>query len=523
MESRASCIGAMSDTRPPWRWPWSIELLWLAMPLFVVAVRTLLQPISPEDYWWPLAMGELIHQGDWPDRALFLYTIPVDEPFYSQAWLSQWLMAGLARISHVANQMAHVALLLGAWALLVVGSLRRGAAPVVVGVGAALGYYMAAGGVAVRSQMFAYPIFVAFVLGLLAQAERPRRWRWFLLFGLTALWANIHGTFVFAPLLLAAATAGVFVDQWRTGELSMSTVAPWIAALVAILVACCISPGGIDNLGFLTGYVEATKGAAFVVEWQPPPVDAPQGIVFWVALLASAGWIFRCRDLTWPEAMTFALVTMVTIGSVRAILWWAVVWVLLFAPRVSRRFSARLEREEEPSMAAGTFNAVLLGVLLSVSAASLPGGPLFERVDTSMLWGHSRLETDRSDLRVFSAKNPVPLIRDVLDDDPGRIFHHQHVGSLIEWELLQRYEPSDVPRQVYVDQRLELFDVDHWREYYVVSKANAGWRDVLEKHDVKTLILHPDEQRPLIEALSETTDVELVRTKGEWRVYRMGD
>lgn len=526
MEKWASSIDAMSDRpssplRPPWRWPWSIELLWLAMPLFVVAIRTLLQPVSPEDYWWPLAMGELIWQGDWPDRALFLYTLPVDQPFYSQAWLSQWAMAGLAHVSHVANHFAHVGLLLGAWLLLVVAALRRGGVPIVVGIGAAIAHYMAAGGLAVRAQMFAYPLFVGFAVLVLDQARDHRPWRWAAMVGVAALWANVHGTFVLAPLLVGAAGAGVIVQRWRKGTLRRATLVRWGAGGVAIMAATVVCPGGIDNLLYLGGYVEATKGGAFVVEWQPPPFTAPQGIVFWGALLASIGWIGRYRDIRWPELAVFSLVTAITIGSVRAILWWGIVWVLVFTPVVSRRFAARLARDEEPSTASGIVNAGLLGAMVVAVVLALPGAPLFQKVETELLWGHPRLKTDEADLRVFSSKNPVDLVRDVLADDPGRIFHHQHVGSLIEWELLQTHAPDEVPRIVYVDQRLELFSVDRWLEYYQVSKANDGWRDVLRRHDVRTLILHPDEQRPLIDALEETPDIELTRTAGEWRVYRL--
>ncbi len=487
------------------------------MPLFVVAIRTLLQPVSPEDYWWSLAMGELIVQGDWPDRAAFLYTMPADTPFYSQAWLSQWSMATLAGVSHLANYLTHLALLLGTWTLLVLAALRRGAAPLVVGIGAALAHYMAAGGLTVRTQMFAYPIFAGFVVLLLEQTNEPKTWRWVAMFALAVLWANVHGTFVMAPLLVGAAGAGVAIERWRRGENQQTTLV-WGAALVAMAVATCVSPGGFDNLAYLSGYFEATKGAAFVSEWQPPPLFAPQGLVFWVALAATLAWLFRHRDLRWAELGIFALMTVITVGSVRAILWWGIVWVLLFAPAVSRTFADRLTRDE-PSTMTGALNAALLGAMVAATIAALPGMPLFDRVDTRPMWGEARLNTDDPELRIFSARNPVPLVRDLLDDDPGPIFHHQHLAGLIEWELLRRHRPDELPRLVFIDQRLELFSVDDWLEYYRVSKADEGWRDILDRYDVDTLILHPDEQRPLIEALRHDTTFEQTQTFGSWRLY----
>jgi hypothetical protein len=157
--------------------------------------------------------------------------------------------------------------------------------------------------------------------------------------------------------------------------------------------------------------------------------------------------------------------------------------------------------------------------MVAAIIAALPGMPLFDRVDTRPIWGEARLNTDDPELRIFSARNPVPLVRDLLDDDPGPIFHHQHLAGLIEWELLRRHRPDELPRLVFIDQRLELFSVDDWLEYYRVSKADEGWRDILDRYDVDTLILHPDEQRPLIEALRHDTTFEQTQTFGSWHLY----
>lgn len=198
--------------RDCFRWPWSLDAAWVALPIFVVTVRTLLQPITPEDYWWSLAMGELIDRGHWPRSNLFLYTIPSDQPFFNQAWLAQWIMTRIGRLAHAGNLILNTLLAVVAWGLIIRMALRRGARPPVIGVMATVGYFMGAGSMVVRSQMFAYVLFVCCALLLLELARDQVRWRvWAALIALTALWANLHGTFIYAPLLLLAAASGTTI------------------------------------------------------------------------------------------------------------------------------------------------------------------------------------------------------------------------------------------------------------------------------------------------------------------------
>ena len=207
-----------ASDRSPFRWPPSIDAVWIAMPLFVVAVRTLLQPIPPEDYWWHLAMGRLIDGGALPTTNMFLYTLPVDAPFYDQPWLAQWVMYLVARGGgHVATVGLHTALLVGTWSYLVRHALTRGAIPIVVGIAAALAHYVAASTLVPRTQMFAYPCFVAVVVVLLASADgRCGRARLWVTVGVaTLVWANVHGSFVLAPILVAAVMGGAILEGVR--------------------------------------------------------------------------------------------------------------------------------------------------------------------------------------------------------------------------------------------------------------------------------------------------------------------
>ncbi len=104
----------------------TLDHVWIFAAVAFIALRALLTPIPPNDFWWHMATGRLIvESGQIPMADSFSYT-RAGEPFYNQSWLGQLLMYGLYRLGGAPLViMFQAALLAGAYGLLLRLCLRR--------------------------------------------------------------------------------------------------------------------------------------------------------------------------------------------------------------------------------------------------------------------------------------------------------------------------------------------------------------------------------------------------------------
>src|SRR5512134_1624062 len=181
-----------------------LEDVWMALALAVPAFLTLVSPLGTIDLAYHLRLGELIRAtGAIPERDAFTFTA-FGAPWVDQQWLAQ-----------VALDLAHRA---GGFAGLIV--MRAGLVTTVFGLVLATcrsrggssrssslltvgGFVLAAPFLALRPQLLGAACFAATVFLITTRGNgRPRLW---IVPFLTIVWANVHGSFVFAPALVAFA------------------------------------------------------------------------------------------------------------------------------------------------------------------------------------------------------------------------------------------------------------------------------------------------------------------------------
>ena len=138
-------------------WPLSLEAVWLASPLFLVAVVALLSPVLPHDYFWALVQGRACVQlGAIPTENAFLFTLPAETPFFDQPWLAQLAMFGAHTLGgHSLNVVVLALCLCLGLALAMDTALRLGADARAVALIALFSVPVLAIGAGVRTQMFA--------------------------------------------------------------------------------------------------------------------------------------------------------------------------------------------------------------------------------------------------------------------------------------------------------------------------------------------------------------------------------
>ncbi len=240
--------------------------LWVGVfiyALFLLAGNRLL--IDP-DTMWQITVGQwIIDHRAVPTTDVYSFTMR-GQPWISTQWLAQVLYAKAYALSGWGGPVVLAASAISATFALLTKFLSRrfSESTTLVFVAAALA--LTVPHLLARAHVLALPVMVAWVGGLIAAADRraaPSFW----LVPLMALWANLHGGFVFGLVLIGpiALDAVLGVDAASRKPLMLR----WFAFGVAALAAGCCTPYGWDSL-LASQKILALGGALpLIMEWKP--------------------------------------------------------------------------------------------------------------------------------------------------------------------------------------------------------------------------------------------------------------
>lgn len=470
-------------------WPLGVDAVWLASPVFVVALAALFSPVRPFDYFWALVQGRaLVQLGRIPSENLFLHTLPAHAPFFDQPWLSQLAMFGAySSGGHGANVIV-LALCLGlSFGLLIDAALRLGADARAVSLIALFSVPLVVLGAGVRTQMFAYPCF-AFLLRQAALGEVGRNARNLALSALVAAaWANVHGSFVLAPLLMAAPAAVALLERLRQRG-SSGDVARHARACVAVTLGTFLNPSGpwVYVYAAQLGRSMRVGGKTDVSEWQALSFGAAPGVLFAALSLASIALLVVFRRNFQPALVLVCLAfDLLSLSSQRFVCWWALSAIIALGP---------LFQAPEAASVRGipVANSLLIALFGGTLLLTLPGMPLFE-------WVARGRQVPYPEASVLGVETPLRIGEALARSGyRGKLFHNQAVGGFLEW-VLAREAPKAV---AFVDQRFELIPAEIWRDYFAISQARGDFRELLERYGIGTALIHEQQDAPLVKALS---------------------
>jgi len=258
--------------------PWWLLLPALAFVVWVIALNC--QPITNNDFWIHLRIGEdILHTGQVP-RVDDYSAVARGLPFIAHEWLGEVVVAGLVgTLGQNGPMLLCLAAALALLALLFFSlekALRR--SPLVAPT-LALAVYLVSWRISGRPDLFTMLLVAAFVFSI----ERWRRIRrlgvlaWVI--PLTVLWVNLHGGYLLGIGLLwglagcvvaAAALPGLQGSEapysWRDASCAMGVA-------LAASVVTIVNPYGIE---LLEHTLRMSRGQDFelmrriVTEWQPP-------------------------------------------------------------------------------------------------------------------------------------------------------------------------------------------------------------------------------------------------------------
>ncbi len=459
---------------------------WLAPPLsalvfLVHPALSLLRPaaqLQDPSTGWHLATGRLILATHGiPRQDPFSFTA-AGHPWVASAWLFDTVGALLDRAGGLPLY-ATVCMLLYAFipVLLYRRMVRMGAAilpALLLAVGADLVLMSHA---LARPHVVTYLLFAVFLERMddVHAGRRPARALWPLP-PLAALWANLHGGFVFA-LVLAAVFAGTAATQaLLTGDARQRREAvTFVVLLAAMAVATGINPHGF---GLHLDVVRNLRSGAtaYLNEWHSPDFQAPtvpiqlfELLVLGVVLVGA----WARERLAWVELALLVVFLHEALHAVRHVS----LFTIVAAPLVAREASVALAGRW-PAFAARWRRIAREQAALRAPLLYIPGAcALFIAL---ALTGRTGFPSTFDELQL--SRGAAAFIA-AHKERFARPFNTDNLGGA----LIYAFWP-DV--RVFIDNRTDVYgDAFVADEYLPVLTAQARWREVLARHDIDAAVV----------------------------------
>jgi hypothetical protein len=507
----------------------TLDHVWIFAAVAFIALRALLTPIPPNDFWWHMATGRLIiESGQIPTVDSFSYT-RAGEPFYNQSWLGQLLMYGLYQFGGTPVViLAQAALLAGTYGLLLLlcvrrtGRLRASVAFLLVAtMPASFDNWI------VRPQTYALPLFVAYLYVLdgwrrgappsppapLPQGERgdsapgrggwgvrAERWQIWLLPLLGAVWVNLHGSFVLGGALIGLTFVGEGLRRFVTDrreelawarrpvgqaeDVLVRQPAQARPPLRHLLLAGAltgaswlINPGGLQVLGYVRNLLGSSSVTQLVTEWAPQTVRDPNGVIFFIFVIIGIVLLAYAPRRPDPVEMLVAgAFFWLALGAVRNNIW----FIAVATPLLVDQLASWLPRDKAAAFQGATaINAALAGVIGLLLLLALP-------------WVKPTLGLPPEVGGLLSPDTPIAAVGFLKEDPrrPARLFHEMSYGSYLIW--------ADPRQKVWADPRIELYPLEQWLDYQRLS-GGVNVDELLAKYGIDGLLLSNKNQETLVE------------------------
>ncbi|GAP14625.1 hypothetical protein LARV_02398 [Longilinea arvoryzae] len=458
-----------------------LVLVLILLLVFLMAART---PLDT-DLWWHLRAGETTLQNGQPMLTDTLSYTRAGSPWINHSWLAEVGMALLFRTAGYLGLCAAVAFFAAASMAILYRQMEGPAllrAFIIL-----LATLVAAVVWTVRPQILSLVLLA--VCGLiLDQYRRKGIDRLWLLPPVFVLWSNLHGGYPLGLLLIGAVTAGEVVDglygnqtRWRERWLRLRHL---LIILALCELAVVINPNGLSmwKIPFQTVGVGVLQKA--IPEWASPDFhDLVQQPFLWMLLLVIGIFSLAGRRIDGADWMAVVLFgagglmarrnfgpfAMVSAPILARYTWEA--WQAFQGAHpgmTGRRTLSKIDRPVAPAFRKGLnlFLAALIGfvALIKLFVVSQP--------QLVSAYEHTLFPVDAV---AWLQKNP----------QAGSLFNSYAWGGYLAWAYPEK--------AVFLDGRTDLFGDEIIDEWLTVTQAGAGWQKVLQKWQVRTVLLEPDQ------------------------------
>src|SRR5262245_17541041 len=241
-----------------------LSQVWAASAVLIPVILIAATPLVAIDLAYNLRAGDIMFDSHAVLRTDVFSAVANGRPWLNQQWLAQIILASAFRLGGWFGLVALRALTMGLvlsfvfLACRAAGAAAKRAAWLTLASGVLL---MA--GFMLRPQLFGMACFAA--TGWLVARRRAHPDGVWLVIPITVLWANLHGSFFLAPLLLGLAWVE---DRWTRGRAPRTLL---LAALGSLL-ATIVNPYGYRVWSYATGLATNPVIRQTITEWQPPSI-----------------------------------------------------------------------------------------------------------------------------------------------------------------------------------------------------------------------------------------------------------
>lgn len=453
----------------------SIDLLWLSLILLILLSLVLLLPLTPQDYWWYLRLGQdIAHSGSVPVVDTYSFT-RAGVPFFYQSWLAALIFWKVYAAGGLPlTFFLRAVLIAAAYILLWLLARNAGAGTRLASLLTLLAALAGSSNWSFRPQLFTYPLFVL-TLYILWNWNQGRQNRLWLLPLIAILWVNLHGSF---PLLFILTISFLLLGHGAKKRLALFLVLSWIGLL--------INPHGINVFGYVLNMLSSRSNQLYSIEWLPMVNRGWQANLFfmWLLLFIPLAAISP-RKLSMLEWILFLSFGWMALVGIRYVIW----FIFILAPATAAllaEWDARfIENPLQNEKAAINLFAACL--LLLLPCALLPGF-------RNSWWPDAPSPYDEA--------NPVDAA-EWLAAHPGL------AGPLWSDFSASSYLIFALPsRPVWIDTRFELYPPEQWEQYSAISNASPDWQKLLDQESIQLTLLSTHAQSTLISAM---------RGSNQWR------
>jgi hypothetical protein len=449
----------------------SYDLLWLSIALLILLSIAFLLPLSPQDYWWYLRLGQdVAHTGAVPTFDTYSFTRAGQAVFY-QSWLAALLLWKTYQAGGLALTFFLRSVIIGVTYTLLWFLVREtGVGPRLASLLTILAALAGSSNWSFRPQLFIYPIFVLTLYILTRWTRGENRGLWILPV-LSMLWVNLHGSF---PLFFIL---GVIAIVFGTGDKKRLAIALVISALTLF-----INPQGIHVFGYVKDMLSAPSNQLFSVEWLPMVNRGWQANLFfmWLLLFAPLAALSP-RKLSVLEWAYFIFFGWLALYGVRYVIWFLFIMVALTAALLAEWDARYLEspvQNEKP-----VINILAACSLLLIPFALLPGL-------RDSWWPDAP--------RIYDNANPIAATAWLAD-------HPELEGPLWSDFSHSSYLIFALPsRAVWIDTRFELYPPQQWEKYIAIASASSQWQRLLDEEGIQVAMLSTGGEPLLISAMQNS-------------------
>lgn len=447
----------------------------LALVLGIVAVAYIsTTPIVANDFWLQTKVGEIIaNERAVPRTIRFPFTEIATERFNAHEWLASLAFYGATSV--LGESLLPFAQ--GALGVLLFGLLvwlawlrSRGNIALALAVGLTA-IWIENYRHFLRPEMLAVILFTAFWIDLELLRRKVSAALLLTLAAIAILWANIHGSFVLAPVLAGMYCVGIFVDSKCAGVssiLSSSRGALLFAAVATGAVACAmVNPFGWESLRFVAQFSTSNYVQESVPEWSSMlAARFSEARGFWIGIAAlvtivlTCVWNQRKGTLSAVDACIVLGFGLLALYSIRFVIYLSMV----FAYMVPSLFSTVRRRDESDKLWYVTTSAI---AVCSLAIAVHYGNAWYS-------WPALAAPNVKFSDRLVKILESPEL--------KGNVLNSVELGSELVYRTYPRMRPS-------IDSRIDSYGFDYANFNYALIRNDGLLREYVERYDVRYVLL----------------------------------